>query len=336
MTGFGISDLARQLSLQSNAARLKQDTNRLTLELSTGKAAHQGALTSRDMSEISGLHRSLSLLTSLKTSIAETSLFVDVQQTALNVLQNDAEDLSTNLLSAGSARHPAQLNALSQDAEVRFKGLIATLNSRAADQSVFAGAATDGPALASADTILTALRTEIAAATGANDIKTTLENWFLTPGGGFDTIAYLGSDTPAGPFPLGIGTSASPQVTAASQPIREALMGFAMAAMIREPALVNLTEEKARLATLSAEVLLSNSTQLSDMRAGAGILQARIEEATTRSASEALSTEQALATLTASDPYRAATELQDAMTRLESLHTLTARISRLTLTEFLR
>ena len=40
--------------------------------------------------------------------------------------------------------------------------------------------------------------------------------------------------------------------------------------------------------------------------------------------------------MTEADPYRTATDLQAAHTRLETLYVLTARLSRLNLTEYLR
>ena len=40
--------------------------------------------------------------------------------------------------------------------------------------------------------------------------------------------------------------------------------------------------------------------------------------------------------MTEADPYRTATDLQAAQTRLETLYVLTARLSRLNLTEYLR
>jgi len=336
MSSLRVSDLARQLSLQLASSRLKNDTNRLTLELSSGKSTQQGAFNSRDISAVSGLNRSLTLLQSLKSTIGETGIFLDTQQSVMDNIQTQAETATSGFLTAGSARHPAQLSALGTDATNRFESIVAALNTRAADQSVFAGSATDGPALIAGADILSLLRTDIATETGSSAIVTKLTDWFMAPGGGFETLAYQGSVTPPGPFPLGLGETTAPEANAASDPIRKTLLGFAIAAMIGQAPLANTTDINAELATKAAETLLSNGADLSDLRASTGIQQARVEESTTRTASESLTTEQALNTLTSADPYRVSTELQDAMARLEALNTLTARISRLSLTEFLR
>ena len=336
MAGYGLSDMARQLSLQLSSQRLKSATNRLTQELSSGKKAQIGAMTSRDMTEVAGLNRSLTLLASLKTSVAETSIFFTAQQTALGNLQDQSETAAAGFLTAGAARHPAQLSALAVDSTNRFESLISVLNTRAAEKSVLSGAATDRPAMASPDTILTALKTEVAGLTTADDIITRLTDWFMTPGDGFDTIAYLGDTTPAGPFPIGQGENLTASVTAAADPIRQAMLGFALGAMLNEPSISASTEERAKLSSAGGELLLNNAADLSDLRAELGISESRIDEGMTRVASASLATEKALADLTNADPYRTATDLQDVMNRLESLNVLTTRISRLSLTEFLR
>ena len=328
--------MARQLNLQLSAQRLKSATNRLTLELSSGKKTQIGAMTSRDLREVAGLNRSLTLLTSLKTSVAETSIFFTAQQTGLGSLQDQAETAATGFLTAGAARHPAQLSAVGTDSVNRLESLVSVMNSRAGDKSVFAGAATDGPALAPAGTILAALQSEVAGMTTADEIFTRLSDWFMTPGDGFDTLAYVGDPAPAGPFPIGEGERLSAPITAESAPIRAAMFGLALGAMLNEPGIAPDTTERARLAHLAGEHLLNASSELTDLRAGLGIAEARIDEGMTRTATAALATERALADLTHADPYQTATELQDVMARLESLNTLTARIARLSLTEFLR
>ncbi|MEO8529660.1 MAG: hypothetical protein ABI459_00405 [Deltaproteobacteria bacterium] len=335
MSGIGVSDLARQLSLGNAATRIKSDTNRLTLELASGKTVQQGALSSRDMSTITALNRSLRLLNSLKSTIGETGIFLNTQQNVMDNMQTQADTAAAGFLTAGSARHPAQLSALSNDAHNRFESIVAALNSRAGDKSVFSGSATDKPALIAGADILTALKTEIAGETSSTGIVDKITDWFMAPGGGFETLAYQGNAAPAGPFPLGLGETTTPDSTAASDPIRKTLMGFAIAAMIGQAPLADTTDTNAELATAAAETLFSNGSALTDMRASIGIQQARVDESTVRTASESLTTEQALSTLTSADPYRVATELQDAISRMETLNTLTARIARLSLTEFL-
>lgn len=72
------------------------------------------------------------------------------------------------------------------------------------------------------------------------------------------------------------------------------------------------------------------------LRSDLGAGQARIEEARVTVETTRAGLELERGRLTEADPYRTATDLQALQTRLETLYVLTARLSRLTLTEFLR
>jgi flagellar hook-associated protein 3 FlgL len=77
-------------------------------------------------------------------------------------------------------------------------------------------------------------------------------------------------------------------------------------------------------------------TPLTDLRAGIGNLQARIEETETRNSSERTSTQLARLKLIGADQYETAVQLQDAQVQLEALYSVTARASRLSFVEFMR
>ncbi|WP_284267036.1 flagellin, partial [Roseicyclus amphidinii] len=81
--------------------------------------------------------------------------------------------------------------------------------------------------------------------------------------------------------------------------------------------------------------LESGEEALIRLRSDLGQSEARIEEA--RSATEAAraALELETARLTDADPYRTATDLKSVETRLEALYLLTARLSRLSLSEYL-
>jgi flagellar hook-associated protein 3 FlgL len=72
------------------------------------------------------------------------------------------------------------------------------------------------------------------------------------------------------------------------------------------------------------------------LRSDLGASQARIEDARTAAEAARASAEMEQTRLTEADPYRSATDLQSVQTRLEQLYILTARLSRLTLSEYLR
>jgi flagellar hook-associated protein 3 FlgL len=93
--------------------------------------------------------------------------------------------------------------------------------------------------------------------------------------------------------------------------------------------------ERKDLAGRGADLLLSGLQPLIAVRADLGVTEARIEEARVANAAETTSLAQARNGLVAADPFEAATALEAVTTQLETLYALTARVSRLSLTNYL-
>ena len=200
----------------------------------------------------------------------------------------------------------------------------------------FAGDATDGRALAAAETMLADLELAIAGATTAADVANAVEAWFDTPGTGFDTIGYLGSDTGLAPFRLGGGERADFSARADDPALRETMKGFAMAALLEGNAFTGTITERLELSRTAAVKLLNAQDRVTDLQATIGNAEASIARAEVRSGTERAALEIARGGLIGADPFEAATRLETAQTQLETLFALTARVSRMTLVDFLR
>jgi flagellar hook-associated protein 3 FlgL len=162
-----------------------------------------------------------------------------------------------------------------------------------------------------------------------------VEDWFLAPGGGFDSLAWQGGAGQAAPAILGEGVAVETGITARDPALRGVLAGLALAALTSEGTGPAAPDDRRALVTAAAMRLDSGEDALIRLRSDLGLSEARIEEA--RSASEAARAALELehARLTGADPYRTAIELQTVETRLDALYLLTARLSRLSLSEYL-
>ena len=114
------------------------------------------------------------------------------------------------------------------------------------------------------------------------------------------------------------------------------MKAFALAALVGEGALFPDTVERAALTTVAGERMLSADYDLALVRARVGSGEARIDEADARNNAEKYALEIARNEITAIDPYQTAVELEAITDQLETLYTLTVRLSRLSLAEFLR
>ncbi len=330
----GLGDLAWNLLTRRQSAELKALTQRLGTEVATGLAADPARALGGDLAPLAGIETALARLSSFARVAAETGDLAARQQAALASLGDMTADLTPRLLDPVSNATPAALSAMTREAAARLEGAIATLNAPFAGRSVFAGTASDGPALASAETILTALETAITGLTTADDVAAAVTAWFADPGG-FGTLGYLGGPA-AAPVVLSDRDQVAMDVTAENPALRDTLRGLAMAALLARGSGPAAPAERQALALRAGEVLLAAETDRALLSGRIGTAEARIAQMAGEGAAERAALELTRTQMLSADPYDAATRLEAASGQLEALYAVTARLSRLSLLEFLR
>lgn len=331
----GVGDLAQSFQLRRENARLQDQLRTLTNELSTGRTSDLGRAVSGDYGALSGLTRSLSAITAYETAATETRLMADTAQSTLELIRTKGSDNAQSLLLASGDFQPGLVDAATDTAARAFEDSVSALNIRVGDRSVFAGIATDRQAIAQPDVMLDELELLIVGETTAAGVATIVSDWF-GPGGGFETTGYLGDTTPLSNIPVSQDENVTLDVTAFDQGVRDVLAGLAMAALIDRGALSTSLEERGDLARAAGNSLIQADYNITASRAKLGITQERLEDAETRNAAEAQTLEIARAELTEVDPFEAAARLASLEVQLETLYAVTARLSRLTLSDYIR
>lgn len=335
MSSVQLGDLAQSYQLRSENARLKREVAVLTEELSTGQTADLAARVSGDLTPITGIEHDLARLDGYRTALTESRVIADSMQAALETVQSLSEELYGGLIVVGTANDPSAARAAGIDAEEKFQAMVGTLSTQAGGRSLFAGIATDQPALAPADDILAALRTATAGLTDAGDIVATVEAWF-GPGGDFETLGYGGSTTALSPVAVSRDISVTMDVTALDTRLRDLLAATAMGALAAEGALDSAPQERVALAAEAGARLMSTQTNMATLRAEVGATQNTLEQAEQANGTSRYALELARSQIVAIDPYEKATQLETAQIQLESLYAMTARLNRLSLVDFLR
>jgi flagellar hook-associated protein 3 FlgL len=336
MALISTSDVANSLFLRRSTTALKQALAQSRQELTTGRAADPVASLRGQTGPLAALERSRSLLDAYATATSETGLHTDAQQRALERVSGATSDTFGQILALGPSPGAHVVAPVARNARGAFEEAVIALNTRLSDRSLFAGAAGDRPALAPADDILAALVAETAGAATAEEAVALIDAWFDTPGGGFDSMAYRGSELPAGPVAVAPGETVQLGITAARDELRPALKGLAMAALVAEGVPASGHAERAALLETAGQRLLSAQTSVTGLRAELGATEARIAAAGVRNIAERTAMELAVNDLIGVDPFDAATRLEDTRGRIEALFTITGRLQRLSLTEFLR
>ncbi|WP_299751017.1 flagellin [uncultured Tateyamaria sp.] len=335
MNSYGLGDLAQTFLLQRRGASIKADMARLTEELASGQVSDTKSVLAGNVAYLSDIESDLRGLAAYKVAGTEAAQFASSVQSALDRVDFGVGQLSTALLAVGASANGPVLAQMSTDAENELRSLVSVLNTSSAGRSIFAGAATDQSALNSADVILADLRTAIAGNTTVSDIETAVDQWFDDPAG-FRASAYTGSDASIAPFQLAEDEQISVDLKADNQVFRDLFKGVALAAVAADSGLGLSAGNQRDLLVRAGIGLLEAKEALTATQSGVGAAEARIDTITARNAARDTSLQLAKGALLEADPYETATQLEAVQFQLQSLYTITARTSDLSLVNFIR
>lgn len=332
MTRISVGDASLTNILARQGAELRNQVQRASQEVATGRHSDIGAALRGDFSPLLAIDASLARLAAYKSNTADAAFQTAAQQSAIAGLSGLASGISTTLLDAGNAT-PVQINALAADAKGRLASAIGLLNTQAAGRAVFSGVATDTVPLGSVEDMLTALQTAATGATTAGQVAAAVTGWFASPSG-FGAF-YQGGGALSS-TPIAQGEAADLPTTAMDPALRDTLAGFAMAALIERGALAADATERGRLAQQAGQQLTSTADARTGLQARIGTVEAQIEAARSRNSAEETSLGILRSDIGSVDPYEAGTRLEAIRSQLESLYLVTARVARLSLAEYLR
>lgn len=337
MNYVSIGDMAQSFQLRRHGVELQRRLTALTEELNTGVQADPAKAVSGDFKALAGIEHSLGLLDSYRTSTGEAALFASGIQTTLGRLQDLAMGVAPTLLSAGTTGGSQYVDAAANDAAQRFASAVSSLNAKVADRYLLSGTATDRPPISGAEDILAALRTAIAGQVTASGVASAVQAWFDAPagGGGFADAAYGGSGA-ATDIPIGEADRVKLDVTALDPAVRDTLRGLALGALVADGALQGDPAARGLLSRTAGETLAGSNPDLAALRGRVGTIEAHIAGTARDNEGRAAALGLARAAILAADPYETASALEAVQTQIETLYTITARLSRLSLADYLR
>lgn len=333
MTRISVGDASLTNMLARQGADLRTQLQRTTQEVTTGKHNDIAARLRGDFSPLVAIDASLSRLAAYAANTTETALQTEAQQSVISGISELASGISTALLGSRHMSTPAQIATLASDAKVTLASAVSLLNTQVSGRAVFSGMATDTLPLNSVDDMLAALYSATTGATTAGQVTAAVTSWFA------GSLGY-GASYQGGPALSAVliapGETADISITAMDPALRDTLAGFAMAALLDLGVLAGDAEERSRLAAQAGQQLISTDDARTTLQARIGTVEQQIETAKSRNTAEATALEILRSELGSVDPYDAATRLQAVQSQLESLYLVTARVSRLSLAEYLR
>lgn len=336
MTMMSIGDMSQLFISRRQNTQLKGQMQTLTAELSSGKVADLAKHLRGDQTRLAGIDRTLALLDGFGRAAGETAQSMAMMQTTLAQVDATRGALANRLILTDAGTAAADIPSNAAAARDGFASIVRALNVKAGNQSLFAGTATDRAALADPTAMLTDIRAAVAGAATVADVKTAVAAWFDQPTGGFATMGYIGDTGPALTRRVDPEETLNISARADAPEIRNLLAAAALAAVADDTGIALLETDRATMLRDAGLRLITGADPLVRMRATLGSTEGRLEELSANRSAQITMLQTARVEMTAADPYDTATRLQQVQQQLETHYTLTARLSRLTLTDYLR
>lgn len=327
MTMVSLGDLARTLLMQRNMAATKLTIQTLSQEMSTGLTADVAGRLQGNLAPLHALDATLSRLEAFSVAAADLQIRVEGMQASLARLDSSAADLANDLATAESGG-AIGLVGMAAAGEAGFLSAVATLNTVTAGRYVFSGMNSDRAPLPVGEDMLAQLRDATAGATTAAELQQRIEDWIDDPA----RFGYRGAA--GATVPLADGENLVLDITAADPALRQTLSAFAMAAMLKDSPLA--MEAQADHAVVAGSALRAAQPGLDRLAARMGQAEERIAEVQGRMSAEKAALALARVDMLKIDEFETATRLTAAQDRLDMLFAVTARLSGLKLSDYLR
>lgn len=334
MTFNSIGDLAQGFALRRQNSILNQQMSRLSQELASGLTSDVSKHLSGNLVQLVDVQHSLKLAESYQRGAAQGQVETTMMQAALEAMQTASGNLSETAFSLGGPAGVSDIGVFSGEARAQFGIMVSALNTDIGERVLFGGDVVTLAPLPPADVFLADLTAAVAGATSAADINTALDAFF-DPGGGFETLVYQGGTAARGSYTLGEGETVSLDLRADATAFRNMFKQVARAAVLDDPGVTLSNADQFDLIAQTGEGLLGAQNQITIIRGDLGFAEAQIDRAATRIAAEQSSLAMVQSDLMAIDPFEKATELETVQLRLETLYTITSRMLRLNLVNFL-
>jgi flagellar hook-associated protein 3 FlgL len=330
-----VGDRSLQFNTMRATTQIKTRLSVLTDEMSSGLAHDLTAHLRGDAARLTDVDRRLNLITGFASTAQEAGQTIAAMQTTLQSVEKARAKLAEQLVTLPAEALPTHIANSIGAGRQAFDSIARALNTTLGNHSLFAGAATDTAPLADPQAMMDALSLAVAGSVTLNDMQTAIDTWFDSPTGGFATMGYQGDTGPALTRRIDMDTSIAIDGRADDPALRGLLKAAATAALAGDPGLTLSDTVKSQLLRSAGVQMLTVAQPLVNMQARLGLSEATVEETTVRQTAQKTAYGLLRNDLVAADPYDTAAELEQVQRQLETHYTLTARLSKLSLVEYL-
>lgn len=321
-------DLARAQFLRAENTATRQRLSDATAEVISGQHADVAAAQRGQTGQIALIDATLTRLSAYQRNGAQMTATLESVDLALGTIQTFVGRKDIEITSQIAQGDDQGLQHRAMLAQGDLDAVLSQLATTSGGRHVFAGTAVSSIPLLSSTAILTRIKDAMTTDPGKTPLAAVDELFSATDGTG----AYLGGGGVSG-VAVADGRSAGNPATAADPGLTAMLKGLTLAAMADDP---DMTAAERRLVMGdAARNMATGNAGITTLRTRVGAEAARVEGMMTSNDTMTANLTMARNNLVSVDPYEAATALTEAEARMNKLYALTARLSRLSLTDYL-
>lgn len=246
MSFNSIGDLANTLLLSQASTKAKQSLMQLSQDLTSGVTSDLRGALKNDMSKQMDWEHSITSNRILDKTLSEAMVKVQAKQTALGSISESVMSFANNVSTTVASGSVTAVTSLSKNATNLLDQMVSHLNTQAAGQALFSGAANNAASMASSQDILNSLKASIGVTSTVSDIVQGVKNWMTDPMNGYLADAYVGSIDGASPIRVSSDRVLAETTKADNPALQNVLEHVVLAALSEDSNFAPSNENKAR------------------------------------------------------------------------------------------
>ena len=331
-----IGDLSRAALLRQANAQLKSRLVTLTQEAASGVKSDMAQAVGGNFGHLAQVEARLTTLTAYREATSAAQAELAGLQAALETIGKIGSEIGTGMSSGLSATDQTSIAIRSRQARDDLNAVIGLMNVEIGGRFLLSGSAVETRPMGDAAGILAAARAQVAGVTDPTAIAAAISDWFdAAPGQGGFADDWFAGNTGARTAATSPHTAVTQTLTGLDPSFRDILKGLVLGALADDPAAGVAFEDKAALVAQAGATTLAGVRALTMRRAEIGMQEEAIARDAARNAAETTAMSIARTRIVEADPYETASALTQTETSLQNLYALTARLSRLSLTDYL-
>lgn len=332
-----IGDLSRAALLRQANAQLKSRLLVLTQESASGVKSDMAQAVGGNFGHLAQIEARLTMLAAYRETAAGAQAELAGLQAALETIGKIGSEIGNGMSSGVSATDGTSISIRSRQARDDLNAVVGLMNVEIGGRFLLSGSAVETRPMGDAAGILADARAQVAGLTDPAAIAAAISGWFdAAPGLGGFADTWFGGNTDTRTVASSSQAAVTQTLTGLDPSFRDILKGLVLGALADDPAVALARQDKAALVAQAGATALAGVRALTMRRAEVGIQEEAIARDATRNAAETTAMSIARTRIVEADPYETASALTQTETSLQNLYALTARLSRLSLTDYLR